>query len=80
MRCSRGRLLRCDPVENASFLPWLTAIALCPLGRRAAGRRGMLQAWNVALVIGTFSLTILGTFLTRSGVVAFGALHSPSQQ
>jgi cytochrome c-type biogenesis protein CcmF len=65
-----------DPVENASFLPWLTATAFIH-SAVVQRRRGMLQAWNVALVIGTFSLTILGTFLTRSGVVA--SVHSFTQ-
>lgn len=65
-----------DPVENASFLPWLTATAFIH-SAVVQRRRGMLQAWNVALVIGTFALTILGTFLTRSGVVA--SVHSFTQ-
>ena len=65
-----------DPVENASFLPWLTATAFIH-SAVVQRRRGMLQAWNVALIIGTFSLTILGTFLTRSGVVA--SVHSFTQ-
>ena len=65
-----------DPVENASFLPWLTATAFVH-SAVVQRRRGMLQAWNVALVIGTFALTILGTFLTRSGVVA--SVHSFTQ-
>ncbi len=65
-----------DPVENASLLPWLvgTAFLHSAIVQR---RRGMLQAWNVALVIGTFALTLLGTFLTRSGVVA--SVHSFTQ-
>jgi len=65
-----------DPVENAAFLPWLvgTAFIHSAIVQR---RRGMLQAWNFVLVIGTFSLTILGTFLTRSGVIA--SVHSFSQ-
>ena len=65
-----------DPVENASFLPWLTATAFIH-SAVVQRRRGMLQAWNVALIIGTFALTILGTFLTRSGVVA--SVHSFTQ-
>ena len=65
-----------DPVENASFLPWLTATAFIH-SAVVQRRRGMLQAWNVALVISTFALTILGTFLTRSGVVA--SVHSFTQ-
>ena len=62
-----------DPVENASILPWFTATAFLH-SAVVQRRRGMLQAWNVALVIATFSLTLLGTFLTRSGVVA--SVHS----
>ncbi len=65
-----------DPVENASFLPWLTATAFIH-SSVIQRRRGMLQAWNIALVISTFALTILGTFLTRSGVVA--SVHSFTQ-
>jgi cytochrome c-type biogenesis protein CcmF len=65
-----------DPVENASFLPWLTATAFIH-SSVVQRRRGMLQAWNIALVISTFALTILGTFLTRSGVVA--SVHSFTQ-
>ncbi|MFQ5948307.1 MAG: heme lyase CcmF/NrfE family subunit, partial [Acidimicrobiia bacterium] len=65
-----------DPVENTSFLPWLTATAFVH-SSVVQRRRGMLQAWNVALVISTFALTILGTFLTRSGVVA--SVHSFTQ-
>ena len=65
-----------DPVENASFLPWLVATAFIH-SAVVQRRRGMLQAWNVALVISTFALTILGTFLTRSGVVA--SVHSFTQ-
>lgn len=65
-----------DPVENASFLPWLTATAFIH-SAVVQRRRGMLQAWNMALVISTFALTILGTFLTRSGVIA--SVHSFTQ-
>ena len=57
-----------DPVENASFLPWLTATAFIH-SVIVQERRGMLRVWNLSLVIATFSLTILGTFLTRSGVI-----------
>ena len=57
-----------DPVENASFLPWLTATAYIH-SVMVQERRGMLRVWNLTLVCATFSLTILGTFLTRSGVV-----------
>jgi len=65
-----------DPVENASFLPWLTATAFIH-SAIVQRRRGMLQSWNFVLVIGTFALTILGTFLTRSGVIA--SVHAFSQ-
>jgi cytochrome c-type biogenesis protein CcmF len=65
-----------DPVENASFLPWLTATAFIH-SAVVQRRRGMLQSWNFVLVIATFSLTILGTFLTRSGVIA--SVHAFSQ-
>jgi cytochrome c-type biogenesis protein CcmF len=57
-----------DPVENASFLPWLTGTAFLH-SVMVQERRGMLRVWNLALVCATFALTILGTFLTRSGVL-----------
>ena len=57
-----------DPVENASFLPWLTATAYLH-SVMVQERRGMLRVWNLSLLAATFSLTILGTFLTRSGVL-----------
>ncbi|MGB9357890.1 MAG: cytochrome c-type biogenesis CcmF C-terminal domain-containing protein [Acidimicrobiia bacterium] len=58
-----------DPVENAALLPWIagTAFIHSAIVQR---RRSMLQAWNFVLVIITFALTIFGTFLTRSGVIA----------
>ncbi len=65
-----------DPVENASFLPWLIATAFLH-SAVVQQRRGMLQAWNYVLVISTFALTILGTFLTRSGVIV--SVHSFTQ-
>jgi cytochrome c-type biogenesis protein CcmF len=65
-----------DPVENASFMPWLIATAFIH-SSVVQQRRGMLQAWNFVLVIATFSLTILGTFLTRSGIIA--SVHSFTQ-
>jgi cytochrome c-type biogenesis protein CcmF len=65
-----------DPVENASFMPWLVATAFLH-SSLVQERRGMLEAWNFVLVIGAFSLTILGTFLTRSGVIA--SVHSFTQ-
>jgi len=57
-----------DPVENASLLPWLTAAAFIH-SVMVQERRGMLRVWNLSLVIATFCLTILATFLTRSGVL-----------
>jgi len=57
-----------DPVENASFLPWLTATAFLH-SVMVQERRGMLKTWNLSLVIGTFALTLFGTFLTRSGIL-----------
>ena len=58
-----------DPVENASFIPWLTATAYLH-SAMVQERRGMLRLWNLNLVVGTFVLTILGTFLTRSGIIS----------
>ena len=57
-----------DPVENVSFLPWLTGTAFIH-SVMVQERRGMLRVWNLSLVIATFALTILGTFITRSGVL-----------
>ncbi len=57
-----------DPVENASLLPWLTGTAFLH-SVMVQERRGMLRVWNLSLVCATFCLTILGTFLTRSGVI-----------
>jgi cytochrome c-type biogenesis protein CcmF len=65
-----------DPVENAALLPWLTATAFIH-SSVVQRRRGMLQSWNFILVIATFALTILGTFLTRSGVIA--SVHAFTQ-
>ena len=62
-----------DPVENAALLPWLTATAFIH-SSMVAERRGTLRVWTHALVIATFVLTLVGTFLTRSGVVA--SVHS----
>jgi cytochrome c-type biogenesis protein CcmF len=58
-----------DPVENASLLPWLTATAFLH-SVLVQERRGMLKIWNVGLVLGTYSLAIFGTFLTRSGLLS----------
>ena len=57
-----------DPVENASLLPWLTGTAYLH-SVIVQERRGMLRVWNLGLLAATFSLTILGTFITRSGVL-----------
>jgi cytochrome c-type biogenesis protein CcmF len=65
-----------DPVENAAFLPWLTATAFVH-SLLIQERRGMLKVWNVSLVLITFFLTIFGTFLTRSGLIA--SVHSFAQ-
>ena len=65
-----------DPVENAAFLPWLAATAFIH-SAVVQRRRGTLQAWNLVLVISTFSLTIFGTFLTRSGTIF--SVHSFTQ-
>jgi cytochrome c-type biogenesis protein CcmF len=65
-----------DPVENASFIPWLTATAFLH-SVVVQERRGMLRVWNLSLIIATFCLTILGTFLTRSGVL--NSVHAFSE-
>ena len=57
-----------DPVENAALLPWLTATAYIH-SVIVQDRRGLFRVWNLALAIITFSLTVLGTFFTRSGVL-----------
>lgn len=67
-----------DPVENASFIPWLTATAYIH-SVLVQERRGMLRVWNLSLLVSTFSLTILGTFLTRSGVLNSVHAFSDSQ-
>ncbi len=65
-----------DPVENAAFLPWLTASAYVH-SIMIQERRGMFKVWNVFLICATFFLTIFGTFLTRSGLIA--SVHSFAQ-
>ena len=65
-----------DPVENASLLPWLTATAFLH-SVMIQERRGMLKIWNVALILGTYSLAVLGTFLTRSGLL--NSVHTFSE-
>jgi cytochrome c-type biogenesis protein CcmF len=65
-----------DPVENASLLPWLTATAAVH-SLMVVERRGILKGWTITLIQATFLLTILGTFMTRSGV--FNSVHSFTQ-
>lgn len=65
-----------DPVENAAFLPWLVATAFIH-SSMVQERRRLLRIWNLALVILAFLLTIFGTFLTRSGILA--SVHSFTQ-
>ena len=65
-----------DPVENASLLPWLTATAFLH-SVMIQERRGMLKIWNVALILSTYSLAVLGTFLTRSGLLS--SVHTFSE-
>ncbi|RYF10205.1 MAG: hypothetical protein EOO40_05585, partial [Deltaproteobacteria bacterium] len=65
-----------DPVENASFLPWLAATGYLH-STVVQQRRRILKAWTLSLVIASFLLTILGTFMTRSGV--FNSVHSFTQ-
>jgi cytochrome c-type biogenesis protein CcmF len=65
-----------DPVENASFLPWLTMTAFLH-SVMIQEKRGMLKRWNLGLVVGSFLLSIFGTFITRSGVIA--SVHSFTQ-
>src|SRR6266498_3549073 len=65
-----------DPVENAAFMPFLTATAFLH-SVMVQERRRMLKLWNLSLIILTFGLTIFGTFLTRSGII--GSVHSFTQ-
>jgi len=65
-----------DPVENASLLPWLTGTAFLH-SVMMQEKRGMMKVWNVWLVFCTFMLCILGTLLTRSGVVS--SVHAFAQ-
>ena len=65
-----------DPVENASFLPWLTATAFLH-SVIIQEQRGILKVWNVTLIWLTFTLVILGTFTTRSGILS--SVHSFAQ-
>jgi len=65
-----------DPVENASFMPWLTMTAFLH-SVMIQEKRGMLKRWNVILVGLSFALSIFGTFITRSGVIS--SVHSFAQ-
>ncbi|HTU02438.1 MAG TPA: heme lyase CcmF/NrfE family subunit [Candidatus Sulfotelmatobacter sp.] len=62
-----------DPVENASFMPWLTGTAFIH-SVMIQERKRMLKVWNLVLVTVTFGLVIFGTFLTRSGIL--GSVHA----
>jgi cytochrome c-type biogenesis protein CcmF len=65
-----------DPVENASFMPWLTGTAYLH-SVMIQEKKGMLKVWNLVLIILTFALSIFGTFLTRSGVLS--SVHTFAQ-
>jgi cytochrome c-type biogenesis protein CcmF len=62
-----------DPVENASFMPWLVATAFLH-SIMITEKKGMLKLWNFVLVVLAFELSIFGTFITRSGVIS--SVHS----
>ncbi len=66
-----------DPVENSSLVPWLLATALLHSIMLQESRRGM-KVWNILLSIGAFETVILGTFLTRSGIIS--SVHSFGEQ
>jgi cytochrome c-type biogenesis protein CcmF len=57
-----------DPVENASFMPWLVGTALIH-SLAVTEKRGLFKSWTLLLAIATFSLSLLGTFLVRSGIL-----------
>ncbi|MFQ6615933.1 MAG: heme lyase CcmF/NrfE family subunit [Fidelibacterota bacterium] len=65
-----------DPVENASFMPWLTGTAFVH-SIIIQEKKNMLRVWNMVLIIATFILCIFGTFLTRSGIIS--SVHSFTQ-
>src|SRR5271157_3691206 len=65
-----------DPVENASLMPWLTGTAFLH-SVMMQERKGMMKSWNVWLIFSTFLLTVLGTLLTRSGLVS--SVHAFAQ-
>lgn len=62
-----------DPVENASFMPWLGGVALLH-SLAVTEKRGVFKAWTIMLAIFSFALSLLGTFLVRSGVIT--SVHS----
>ncbi|MFT3905150.1 MAG: heme lyase CcmF/NrfE family subunit [Steroidobacteraceae bacterium] len=62
-----------DPVENASFMPWLIATALIH-SLAVTDKRGLFKSWTLLLAVAAFSLSLLGTFLVRSGVLV--SVHS----
>jgi len=65
-----------DPVENASLMPWLTGTAFLH-SVMMQEKRGMMKSWNVWLIFATFLLTLLGTLLTRAGLVS--SVHAFAQ-
>jgi cytochrome c-type biogenesis protein CcmF len=65
-----------DPVENIALLPWLTGTAFLH-SVMVQERRGMLKVWNLSLIVGTFALTVLGTFLTRGSILS--SVHTFAQ-
>lgn len=65
-----------DPVENASFMPWLAATAFLH-SVMIQEKRSMFRLWNMGLIIGTFCLMVYGTFIVRSGVIT--SVHSFAQ-
>src|SRR5881296_2673477 len=65
-----------DPVENAALLPWLVMTAFLH-SVMIQEKRGMLKKWNLGLIIGSWLLSIFGTFITRSGVIS--SVHSFTQ-
>src|SRR5512138_2020121 len=65
-----------DPVENAMLMPWLTGTAFLH-SVMMTEKRGMLKKWNMVLILLTYSLSLFGTFITRTGVV--GSVHAFSK-
>ena len=62
-----------DPVENAMLMPWLTGTAFLH-SVMITEKRGMLKVWGMILIILTYSLSLFGTFITRTGVI--GSVHA----